>query len=164
MQRNAPVRLTSTTRRHASIVRSSIGTGGAPVPALLKSTSIRPNARFVASKSSPTDCGSVTSVGTAMARSLLVAARRAVSASASGRRPASATAYPSASKASAVARPMPEPAPVTIAAFLGEFIANTPCHRVSRNFFRSGDRSLGRVRSCGILNAMPCREISPATP
>ena len=48
VQRNAPVRLTSTTRRHCSTVRSSSGTGGAPVPALLNSRSSRPNVSFVA--------------------------------------------------------------------------------------------------------------------
>ncbi len=57
VQRNAPVRLTSTTRRHCSTVRSSSGTGGAPVPALLNSRSRRPKAASVASKRARTDAG-----------------------------------------------------------------------------------------------------------
>ena len=43
VQRKAPVRLVSTTARHCSTVRSSSGTPGAEMPALLKSTSSRPN-------------------------------------------------------------------------------------------------------------------------
>src|SRR4051794_8297554 len=46
VQRNGPVRFTSTTCRHCSKVRSSNGIGGAAVPALLNSTSSRPNAAF----------------------------------------------------------------------------------------------------------------------
>ena len=42
VQRNVPVRLVSTTAFHCSKVRSSMGTGGAPMPALLKRTSSRP--------------------------------------------------------------------------------------------------------------------------
>ena len=43
VQRNTPVRLMSTTAFHCSNVRSSSGTAGAPTPALLNSTSRRPN-------------------------------------------------------------------------------------------------------------------------
>src|SRR5579884_4138905 len=42
VQRNAPVRLTSTTRRHCSNVSFSSGAGGALVPALLNNRSSRP--------------------------------------------------------------------------------------------------------------------------
>jgi hypothetical protein len=108
---------TSITRRHWSSVRSSSGTAGAPVPALLNSRSIRPNARSAASNRAWTDSGSVTSVGTAIARDRAWPARSTVSSRASRRRPASATEYPSASNARAVTRPIPDPAPVTIAAF-----------------------------------------------
>ena len=123
VQRNAPVRLTSTTRRHSSNVRSSSGTAGAPVPALLNRRSRRPKACFVVSKRPRTESGSVTSVGTARARGPSGPARATVSASASGRRPASTTEYPSPRRARAVARPIPDPAPVTIAVLRKEFIA-----------------------------------------
>ena len=42
VHRNMPVRFVSTTARHVSSGRSSIGTAGAPRPALLKSRSSRP--------------------------------------------------------------------------------------------------------------------------
>src|SRR5436853_6288239 len=45
--RNAPVRLASTTAIHCSYVRSSIGTPGAPVPALLKRRSSLPKVSVV---------------------------------------------------------------------------------------------------------------------
>src|SRR5262249_15464066 len=69
VQRNVPVRFTAITRLHCSNERSSSGTGGAPLPALLNKTSSRPNASFVRAKSSRTDAGSLTSAATARARS-----------------------------------------------------------------------------------------------
>ncbi len=128
VQRKAPVRLTSTTRRQSATVRFSSGTGGAPVPALLNRTSSRPNVRLVVSNRARTEDSSVTSVGTARARPGTVALwpRVTVSSSASGRRPASTTSYPSARRASAVARPIPDPAPVMIAVFPFELIATSP--------------------------------------
>ena len=65
VQRNGPVRLVSTTACHCASVRFSIGTGGAPVPALLNSTSRRPNFSTVRAKSVSTDRASATLVGTA---------------------------------------------------------------------------------------------------
>jgi len=61
-----------------------------------------------------TDAGSVTSVATASARLPPLPSLIAAS-SASLRRPAKTTEYPSFKRASAVALPMPLPAPVTIA-------------------------------------------------
>ena len=68
VQRNAPVRFVSTTAFHCSNVRSSIGIGGVPMPALLNSRSRRPNRSLVFANSARTEAGSVTSVGTAMQR------------------------------------------------------------------------------------------------
>src|SRR5260221_628808 len=50
VQRKAPVRFAFTTVIHCSYVRSSMGIAGAPVPALLKSTSRRPNFCFAWAK------------------------------------------------------------------------------------------------------------------
>ena len=84
--RNAPVRLTATTPDHCANVRSSSGTGGAFVPALLNSTSIRPHCSAAAAKSVSTEAGSATSAAIATVRP--DGARAAVSSSASRRRPA----------------------------------------------------------------------------
>ena len=51
VQRNAPVRLVSTTAFQRSRERSSSGTGGAPMPALLTSRSSRPNRSRTAANS-----------------------------------------------------------------------------------------------------------------
>src|SRR5262249_40446426 len=89
------------------------------MPALLKRTSRRPNFPLVEAKSACTAFCSVTSVGATRARSPAFDIF-AVSSSRSLRRPASATPYPSFRNASATERPMPLPAPVTIATFPDE--------------------------------------------
>jgi len=90
VHRKGPVRLVDTTFIHCSWVRSSIGIGGAPVPALLNSTSRRPKTFLAAAKSAFTDAGSVTSVATASARLPPLPSLIAAS-SASLRRPAKTT-------------------------------------------------------------------------
>jgi hypothetical protein len=62
-----------------------------------------------------TDRGSLTSVGTTSVFEPLASPSPAVVSRASLRRPASTTAYPSHSRASATCFPIPEPAPVTVA-------------------------------------------------
>src|SRR5438034_7205172 len=94
VQRKGPERLVSTTAFHCSYVRSSSGTGGAPMPALLNSKSKRPKASFVLANRLLTDEGSVTLVGTTSVRDCDAAAR-AVASSGSRRRPARTTEYPS---------------------------------------------------------------------
>src|SRR3954452_15461574 len=126
--RNAPVRLTSTTERHCSTVRSSMVAPGTLMPALLKSTSRRPNSFAAAAKSRATESGSVTSVGTAIARPDPARPALAVSSSISGRRPHKATEYPSVRSAMAAARPMPLPAPVTIATLCITLAPANPRH------------------------------------
>src|SRR5258708_1128420 len=68
VQRKAPVRFVSTTALHCSNVRSSNGTDGAPMPALLNRRSSRPNASVVARNRAETEAGSATSRGTASGR------------------------------------------------------------------------------------------------
>src|SRR5258708_6168210 len=91
VQTNGPVRLVSTTARHLSSGKSSMGTAGAPMPALLKSRSSRPWAAFTAANSALMAAGSATSVGTTMLRPCVAAPSAATSSSLSLRRPASAT-------------------------------------------------------------------------
>ena len=110
-----PVRLISTTFFQVSYGRSSIGVAGAPMPALLNSTSQRPKVSLVLANSALTEAGSLTSVGTTRLCPLVLTPSAAVSSSLSCRRPASATANPSFISASATALPMPVPAPVTTA-------------------------------------------------
>ena len=83
-------RLTSTTARQVSIGSSSIGTAGAPMPALLKSTSSRPQLSFTLAKMARTFSGRVMSAGSTMARSLAPDSA-AVFSKSSARLPTSAT-------------------------------------------------------------------------
>src|SRR5258708_2434143 len=69
---------------------SSIGTAGAPMPALLNKRSRRPNSFLVRANSALIDSGSLTSVGTESV--LALPASFLVSSSLSARRPASTTA------------------------------------------------------------------------
>src|SRR5438093_6052548 len=115
--RNTPVRLTSTAAVHCSNVRSSIGTAGAPVPALLKGRSKRPNISLILLKSARTACGLLTSVGTTSIRPSECFLSPAVFSNSWTRRPANTTAHPFSWKARLTARPIPLPAPVTSAIF-----------------------------------------------
>jgi hypothetical protein len=91
VQTNMPVKLVSTTFFQVSSGNSSIGTAGAPMPALLNRQV--ESAEFLASRGRTgalIDSGSLTSVGTEMV--LALPASFAVSSSLSARRPASTTA------------------------------------------------------------------------
>src|SRR2546422_5237421 len=116
VQRNEPVRLVSTTAFHCATVRSS-RSPAAPMPALLNRRSRRPNDSLVRANKARIASGSHTSLGTTSVRPLAAPAAATCS-SASLRRPASETWYPSLNSASATALPTPLPAPVTIATFL----------------------------------------------
>src|SRR6266481_221597 len=65
VQTKEPVRLVSTTAFHFSKGSSSMGTGGAPMPALLKRRSSRPKVSLVLAKRARMDSGSPTSVTSA---------------------------------------------------------------------------------------------------
>src|SRR5688500_13879104 len=80
------------------------------IPALLTTTSIRPKVSTVVETMALTAAPSVTSQG---ATSADAPTRPAVSVNADSRRPTSVRRYPSAASRTAVARPMPDPAPVT---------------------------------------------------
>ena len=63
--------------------------------------------------------------------------------SASARRPASATCQPAASRASAQARPMPLPAPVTRATLVGLLMVDAPCGEVRASRPRAALEAVG---------------------
>src|SRR5438105_1380320 len=96
-------------RSHA---RSSISEA-APKPALLNSTSSRPNVALVLANNASTEAGSLTSVGTPSALTCSFSISPTTALSGSGRRPAITTAKPSRANASAEALPIPLPPPVT---------------------------------------------------
>src|SRR3954452_13225239 len=112
---NSAVRFVSTTSFHFSTGSSWNGTGGAPIPALLNSTSRRPYFSFTLANNARIASTSFTSVGTISVSPL---PSLATASSGSLRRPTSVTANPAFSSASAAARPTPVPAPVTIATFV----------------------------------------------
>src|SRR5262245_5591068 len=121
VHKNAPVRFVSRTARHWSQLRSSMGMAGALIPALLNSKSKRAKWSSVLANKARTLAGSVTSAHTTSAREPAFPASFTVDSSLSTRRPASTTAYPWLRRAMEARRPIPEPAPVTIATFAGGF-------------------------------------------
>ena len=126
VQRKTPVRLVSTTCCHLSKRRSSNGTAGALMPALLKSRSSRPNVAFVSAKSAATWSCLPTLQGTASAVSGPAPASAMALSSVSRRRPEKTTVQPSPSSACAAALPIPCPAPVTSATLRSAFIRCAP--------------------------------------
>ncbi len=121
-----PVRLVSTTFFQVSSGRSSSGTAGAPIPALLNSTSRRPKACLVLANSALTDSGSPTSVGH---RQALAADRLALGGdlvelvgAAAGERDGVALLH----QREPNGLPTPVPPPVTIATFCSSAISGSP--------------------------------------
>jgi hypothetical protein len=117
VQRNGPVRLTSSTRRQSASDVSISGANTA-MPALLTSASSRPNCRSSAVIAVATAALSETSQVSASVASLWpisATARPSSSLSTSS----NATRQPSARNFFAVASPMPRAAPVTRATFCG---------------------------------------------
>src|ERR1043165_5886770 len=133
---NNAVRFVSTTSFHFSTGNSWNGTGGAPMPALLNSTSSRPYLSFTVANSARMASTLVTSVGTAMP---LPPPSFRTASSGSLRRPARPTEYPAFISASAAARPTPVPAPVTIATLAMPF---------SRFWFRENCAEFGKSPQC----------------
>src|SRR4029077_1365344 len=112
VHRNVPLTIEPTTPIHLSNGRSS-RRPAAPNPALLNSTSSRPNLALAAAKRASTEAGSPTSVGTPKPFPCIPSISPTTALSGSGRRPATTTAKPSRASASADALPMPLPPPVT---------------------------------------------------
>ena len=99
-------------RSHVASESSRNGTIGSTA-ALVTATSIRPQARWIASKPSRTEPASATSIWSASAFARPI--RRAVAWAVVGSMSVTATLAPSRANASAIAWPMPRPAPVTSA-------------------------------------------------
>src|SRR5206468_3447224 len=164
VHRNAPVRLVSTTAFHCATVRSS-RSPAAPMPALLNRRSRRPNVSLVRANRARIASGSHTSVGTTSVRPLDAPAAATCS-SASLRRPASDTWYPSFNSASATALPTPLPAPVTIATFLS-MVSLLIAWYTSPTAYHGRPHGPDRVRGGDVARALPRllrRERGPARP
>ena len=119
MHKNMPVKLVSTTPFHISKLNSGKGIAGVLTPALLNSKSTRPNVLTHCANKLATESSCVTSVGTAKTRepAFKALASSTTSSKLACLRPANTRLQPSCNKAMAVALPMPEPAPVTMAIF-----------------------------------------------
>src|SRR5699024_4491826 len=109
-----PMRLMSTTRRNSSGVSRVAGTA-VPMPALLTSTSTRPNPSIAACARARHWSGSATSVATHSALRPVSRTSCAASSSRSARRAASTTSAPASANPRANATPRPDDAPVTTA-------------------------------------------------
>src|SRR5207253_5552798 len=143
-----PHRLTSTIRRKASRSMSTARVGGGAMPALFTTTSTTPCSASTSSTRARIRPSEVTSAWWALARPPPAVTAAAVSLAVPSSRSATATTVPRAARARAVARPIPEPPPVTIATFPDRsFIGHHPPGPGSQ---RSGDRWLrARERSLG---------------
>src|SRR3954470_16656942 len=113
MQTKTPRRLVVTTRSKSASVMSAMGVGRSSTPALLKAMSSRPKRATVLSSASPTWSLLVTSQAMARAVPPSCSICSAVACAACWFKSTATTSAPSWAKATAVALPMPEPAPVT---------------------------------------------------
>ena len=128
-------------------VRSSSGTGGAPVPALLNSRSSRPKASRTVSNSEATR-DRVADVGRNYGTTRdpgLACQGGAVASSCSWRRPGDDRGEPASTSARATARPIPLPAPVTSAILAPSVIRFLPLLR--RNMHAGAPPDQSPVRS-----------------
>ncbi len=110
-----PVTLTRRVSSHSSSGISTSGALGPPMPLLLTSTSTRPNSPTAACAAASIDAGSRRSIATTRARRPAVRTCSATSSMGPADRPARTTSAPSAASRSAIARPIPLPAPLTAA-------------------------------------------------
>src|SRR5207249_9159038 len=113
-KRNTPVRFVATIASHSDRGRSSSGER-IRYPALLTRISMRPNALRVCATAPSTCRASPTSHATASARRPSARTRPATGSSASLRRLHTTTSAPTRASSTAIARPIPWLAPVTIA-------------------------------------------------
>src|SRR6185437_1406343 len=122
--RKAPRRLTPTTRSQSSTVKSTTEPAGSVAAASLTRMSSRPKASATRATAAATIVSRLTSASTARPSQA-----RAVAAALSPSRSRQATRAPAAAKAWAIARPMPAPAPVTMAALpaSGETVSVIAC-------------------------------------
>src|ERR1700688_409199 len=111
---NTPLRLTASTRSSASSSRSTTG-DWAMMPAMLAMTSSVPKLDTASSTSESTSPGTVTSTPRASARAPASSSCPAVVTAPPVSMSAHSTAAPAAPSSTAVARPMPDAAPVTTA-------------------------------------------------
>ena len=114
-RRNAPRTITSMHSNQASASTSQSRPAGPGVPALFTRIVMGPSRRAVSSTAARIPAASLTSSGIAIARPPALAISAAVSSISCCVRANTPTEAPSAARASAMARPIPRPPPVTIA-------------------------------------------------
>jgi hypothetical protein len=153
--RKAPSRFTASTRRHSAKATSPASVAPRLAPALLNTTSSRPNRAPTSAYIASTAASSVTSQGSTSARSPAPASP-ATASSFAELRATSATRAPAARKASAVARPIPWLAPVTTTTLSSTDIA-PPSYR------RSGARRRPLPRSRRLRPLPQSSSILPST-
>src|SRR5712691_218246 len=122
LNRNEPVRLISSTRCQSPRLVSMIVPLGSCGAAPLTKMSSRPNPRWAASAIARVSLSLATSQACDSARPPASVTRRAVSSDEAGSMSQQATEAPALAKASAIARQMPPPAPLTSATFPARLI------------------------------------------
>ena len=118
-----PIKLTCTVRTHSDTSLACTGPTGPAIPALLTRISMVWKRARVWSTIALTSDSSVTSTRTTSVSAPAFSTIRAVSSSSALVRAARANFAPSAAKASAMARPMPRPAPVISATRFSSFMS-----------------------------------------
>src|SRR5579863_8944137 len=113
IDRKTPLRLTSMRRSQATSSSSATANPLAPTPALLKATCSRPNAASARSTMPRQSASRLTSAATASASPPSPSIIATVALASASFRSTTTTRPPSLAKSWAVARPIPEPAPVT---------------------------------------------------
>ena len=147
-----PRRLTAMTRSHVSTsmsatARSFANCAGSVSAALLWRTSRRPNSRTAIATIAATWSSSLTSASMASARPPSSVMARATRSASAPRMSSTRTDAPSAAKSCAVASPMPDPPPVTIATLPSTRpIARTLANHLRVDAYSARSATAGRVR------------------
>ena len=114
MHRNTPLALTFRTLSQSSASRSSASLSRISMPALLNAPSRRPNSATARPTIAATSASFETSASTAYATPPAPAIPLATSSTTAPMRPLTTTFAPAPARISDAARPIPEPAPVTM--------------------------------------------------
>src|SRR5712671_5384267 len=146
LNRNAPLRLMSSTRcQSARLVSITVPLGSCGAAPCTRMSS-RPKASYAASATARVAASPVTSQACDKARPPASVTSRAVSAEASASTSQHATAAPSFAKATAIARQMPPPAPLIRAAFPASCMRRLPSQHYGAAIDRdglAGDKAAG---------------------
>src|SRR5258706_1262267 len=159
-QKNVPVRLVLSTRSHSSFFISATDEAGKIAASLIR-TSMFLKARRVSATMASTDSSFETSVRSARAAPPAASMSLATRAPFSPLSSATTTFAPSSASPLASARPIPWPAPVTIATlFSNSFTSSLPCVFTGRRFRQGGmnvfrrDRPSEQARADGVRDGV----------